>query len=62
MSSENVKQKIYKVLDNLPEEVLEDIFIYLKTVKKRSMDNITSSKNFKRILEEDKNLLERLAQ
>jgi hypothetical protein len=62
MAAQEIKQKIYKVLDNMPDEVLEDVYKYLESLKSRSRTEITISQNLARILQEDKNLLERLAQ
>ena len=57
-----IKEKIYKVLDNMSDDILEDVFKYLKSLTNKSRSNILLSQNLGRILEEDKNLLERLAQ
>jgi len=62
MAAKEIKRKIYTVLDDMSEEVLEDVFKYLKSLKNRSSKDILLSHNLARILEEDKNLLERLAQ
>jgi hypothetical protein len=62
MAAKEIKQKIYKVIDNMPDEVLEDVYKYLESLKSRSRSDIIISQNLARILEEDKNLLERLAQ
>jgi hypothetical protein len=62
MAAEEIKRKIYKVIDNMPDEVLEDVYKYLESLKSRSKSEIIISQNLARILEEDKNLLERLAQ
>ena len=61
MAAEEIKQKIYKVIDTMPDELLEDIYKYLESIKNRSGSEIIISQNLARILEEDKNLLERLA-
>jgi hypothetical protein len=62
MSTKELKERINKVLDSIPDEVLEEVLKYLKSLTNKSKDNIILSQNLKRILEEDKNLLERLAQ
>jgi hypothetical protein len=46
----------------MPEEVLEDVFKYLKSLTTKSAKEIRLSQNIGKILKEDKNLLERLAQ
>jgi hypothetical protein len=62
MATKEIKEKIYKVLDNMSDDILEDVFKYLKSLTNKSRSNILLSQNLGRILEEDKNLLERLAQ
>jgi hypothetical protein len=62
MAAKEIKQKIYTVLDDMSEDVLEDVFKYLKALRNRSGKDILLSHNLGQILEEDKNLLERLAQ
>ncbi len=61
MSREEVKTAINELLDNTPENVLEEVLEYLKSVEGKSNDSISLSKNLKTILIEDKELLERLA-
>jgi hypothetical protein len=62
MATKEIKEKINKVLDNMSDDTLEDVFKYLKSLTNKSRSNILLSQNLGRILEEDKNLLERLAQ
>jgi len=50
------------VLNNIPDDVLEDVLRYLKSLTNKSRRSIILSQNLGKILEEDKNLLERLAQ
>lgn len=61
MSREEVKTAINEILENIPEEALQDVFEYLKSVQDKSTTSITLSKNLRTILKEDKELLERLA-
>jgi hypothetical protein len=61
MSREEVKTAIKQLLDNTSEEVLKEVFDYLKTVNQKSQDSVTLSQNLRTILTEDKELLERLA-
>ncbi|SMG53868.1 hypothetical protein SAMN05661096_04110 [Marivirga sericea] len=49
------------MLESIPEEALQEVFDYLKSVKDKSKDSISLSKNLRTILTEDKELLERLA-
>jgi len=62
MSTKELKERINKVLDSIPDEVLEELLKYLKSLTNKSKEDMLLSQNLKRILEEDKNLLERLAQ
>jgi hypothetical protein len=61
METKEIKQKINKVIDNIPDDVLEDVLEYLKTLTAKSKDKIHLSHNLSKILNEDKNLLQRLA-
>lgn len=62
MAAKEIKEKIYRVLDKMSDEVLEDVLKYLKSLTNKSKDDILLSRNLGRILEEDKKLLERLSQ
>jgi hypothetical protein len=62
MATKELKERINKVLDNMSDEILEDVFKYLKSLTNKSRSDILLSQNLGRILDEDKNLLERLAQ
>ena len=61
MTSNQIKSEIQKVLDNVPESVLKDILDFLKELQVHSADNIKLTNNLRKILSEDKNLLDRLA-
>lgn len=62
MSNKDLKQEINKVLDSIPEDILEDVLNYLRVISNKSKSTIQMSQNLSKILDEDKNLLERLAQ
>jgi len=62
MSREEVKTAINELLDNTPEQVLQEVFDYLKSVQGKSDESVSLSQNLRTILAEDKELLERLAQ
>ena len=57
-----MKSAINELLENTSEEVLNEVFEYLKTVKSKSDKSVSLSQNFRKILIEDKALLQRLAQ
>ncbi|MEP4533488.1 MAG: hypothetical protein ABJ004_10395 [Cyclobacteriaceae bacterium] len=62
MSREEVKTAINELLDNTSEQVLQEVFDYLKSVQGKSNESVFLSQNLRTILTEDKELLERLAQ
>lgn len=62
MSREEVKTAINKLLENSSEQVLKEVFDYLKSVEGKSNNTVKLSQNLRTILAEDKELLERLAQ
>ena len=62
MSKDEIKYEINKVLDLLPDKALEDLLSFLKNVENRSKDSFLDSSRLKRILTEDKELLQKLAQ
>ena len=62
MKEQNVKIEIHKVIDMLPDDISKDVLDYLKNILKKSSDQVRTSKNISKILREDKNLLNRLAQ
>lgn len=62
MTSIQLKTEIQKVLEDVPESVLAEILEYLKQIKLQSPDKIKLQNNLKKILSEDKELFERLAQ
>jgi len=62
MSREEVKTAIQELLDNSSEQVLNEVFEYLKSTKGKSPVAVSLSSHLRTILTEDKELLERLAQ
>jgi uncharacterized tellurite resistance protein B-like protein len=61
MTTKDIKSEIQKSLDKVPERVLQDVLNYLKQIENQSIDKVNLTMNFKDILTEDKELLERLA-
>lgn len=61
MADKNLKIEIQKVIDNIPDRVLEDVLVILKDIENKSKTT-TDDMLLEKILEEDKNLLHRLAQ
>lgn len=61
MKTKKIKTEIHKVIDAIPDNVLEDILEYLKQLQDISESKRELSKNLKLILTEDRELLEKLA-
>ena len=62
METEEIKREIQKVIDQVPEEQLDDILLYLKEFQERNKSQNNVNQHLKKILEEDRELLKRLAQ
>ena len=61
MSISELKSEIQKALESAPEFVLEDVLAILKQAQTTSKENLTLTYHLRKILTEDKNLLDRLA-
>ena len=61
MTTIQLKKEIQKVLDEVPENVLPDVLDFLRELQKHPAEDIQLAKFMKKILKEDKELLERLA-
>ena len=61
MTTKQIKSEIQMLLDNIPEDALQDLLNYLKEAQKQSKDQAELSSHLRRILSEDKELLEKLA-
>jgi hypothetical protein len=61
MSSKDLKDRISKVLDDIPEDVLGDVLDYLKSLTNKTKTSLKLTHDLRQILDEDKYLLERLA-
>ena len=62
MTTKQIKARIKIALDNIPENLLEDILAYLEEIQDKSADQVVMSQRLRKILSEDKELLEKLAQ
>jgi hypothetical protein len=62
MSKDEIRYEINKVLDLLPDKALEDLLSFLKNIETKSKDSLLDSSRLKKILTEDKELLQKLAQ
>jgi hypothetical protein len=61
METKDLKEKIKNEVDNIPEDALEALLDYLKSLSGKSKRDILLSQNLSKILEEDQKLLQRLA-
>jgi hypothetical protein len=61
MSREELKSAITELLENSPEQALQEVLIYLKAIQGSPDKSVTFAKNLRTILTEDKELLKRLA-
>jgi len=62
MTSVQIKNEIQKALDQVPETVLQDILDFVKELQVQSPAQIKLTNNLRKILSEDKELLQKLAQ
>ncbi|MDB5125335.1 MAG: hypothetical protein JWP94_3464 [Mucilaginibacter sp.] len=62
MTTVQIKTEIQKVLDQVPDDVLTDVLDFLKELQSHPSDKIRLAKFLKQTLNEDKGLLEKLAQ
>lgn len=62
MSREEVKTAITELLENSPEQALQEVYVYLKSIQGMPDKSVALSQNLRTILTEDKELLKRLAQ
>ncbi|HRH62785.1 MAG TPA: hypothetical protein PLI68_05610 [Bacteroidia bacterium] len=62
MSTSEIKTEIHKVLDNVPENVLQSVLDYLKSIIHTNSDSVQLTNNLRQILLEDKELLQKLAE
>lgn len=62
MTRLDIKVEISKILDELPEDSLKYILILLKEIKTQPLKNIKLTAYIRKIMEEDKELLKKLAE
>ena len=61
MTKTQLKSEIQKVLDNVPENILQDILELLRDFQNDSTNRVEITHSLRKILSEDKELLEKLA-
>ena len=62
MSTTEIKTEIQKVLDTVPETVLQSVLDYLKSIIHTKTNSVEMTNNLRQILLEDKELLQKLAE
>lgn len=62
MSKDEIKYEINRVLDKFSSDALEELLSFLKQLEERNNLTTVNSDVLQRILSEDKDLLEKLAQ
>ena len=62
MTATQIKIEIQKILDNVPENALQDVLDFLKELQLSSAEHTKLANNLRQILAEDKELLQKLAQ
>ena len=61
MSRDELKEEIAKVLETVPEDILEDILDYLKLLITNPKEKISMTTKLRQIINEDEELLHKLA-
>jgi hypothetical protein len=61
MTTKEIRKEINRVIQEVPENFLEDILSYLKQIEKKSRNDIETLSDLKRIFKEDQELLDKLA-
>jgi hypothetical protein len=62
MTKTQIQTEIQKVLDSVPETILQDVLDFLKALQDQPAEKVRLTNNLRQILSEDKELLEKLAQ
>ncbi len=62
MSKEEIKYQINKVLEKYSDKALEELLTFLKRLDEKRNNGFLNSNDLHKILSEDKELLEKLAQ
>jgi hypothetical protein len=62
MTKRQIQTEIRKVLDSVPETILQDVLDFLKALQDQPEYKVRMANNLRQILSEDKELLEKLAQ
>ena len=61
MSRDELKEEIAKVLETVPEDILEDILDYLKLMIINPKEKLSMTTKLRQIINEDEELLQKLS-
>ncbi|HEY5124927.1 MAG TPA: hypothetical protein VIK14_14440 [Ignavibacteria bacterium] len=61
MTTKEIRKEINRVIQEVPENFLEDILFYLKQIEKKSKNDVEAFSDLKKIFREDQELLEKLS-
>jgi hypothetical protein len=61
MSRDELKEEISKVLETVPDEILEDVLDYLKLLISNPKEKLAMTTRLRQIINEDEELLQKLA-
>ncbi|HQW25958.1 MAG TPA: hypothetical protein PLV75_08365 [Saprospiraceae bacterium] len=62
MTTQQLKQEVVKALDQVPDEVLSELLIYLHSLQGKDEANIQRARHLRTIFSEDSALLKALAE
>jgi hypothetical protein len=62
MSRDELKEEIARVLETVPDDILEDILDYLKLLISNPKEKLSMTTKLHQIIKEDEELLQKLAQ
>jgi len=62
MSRDELKDEIAKVLETVPEDILEDVLDYLKLLITNPKEKLSMTTKLRQIINEDEELLQKLAE
>jgi hypothetical protein len=61
MTVKEIRNKIQDLINDIPEESLEELYTYIQSLKDVPASKIKQTKNIAKIIEEDRELLKKLA-
>jgi len=61
MTTKDLRKEINRVIQQVPDDFLNDILSYLKQIEKKSSKDLETIKRYKNVVKNNRELLERLA-